>query len=146
VHTFARDADVQDAHDVARLLGQLGYPSTAAEVAERLAYWSADPYSRVLLAIASGEVVGCLSLHAVPYLEKTGRWARIESLVVDVSARGSGTGRLLVAAAEAIAGQWGCLAVEVTSHRSRRDAHAFYQRLGYKDSCEQSGRFLKPLP
>jgi GNAT superfamily N-acetyltransferase len=98
------------------------------------------------LSVESENVVGRLALHAVPYLEKTGRWARIESLVVDASSRQSGIGRVLVHAAEAIAHQWGCLAVEVTSRRSRQDAHAFYQRLGYTDSCQQSARFMKTLP
>jgi GNAT superfamily N-acetyltransferase len=89
--------------------------------------------------------MGCLSLHAVPYLEKTGRWARIESLVVDTQARRSGVGAILVEAAESAARQWRCLALEVTSNRQRHDAHAFYQRLGFTDHCGQSGRFLKEL-
>ena len=140
-----RDAATQDTHQIARLLDQLGYPSTPLEVSERLDYWFADPYSRILLAARPNDVVGCLSLHAVPYLEKTGRWARIESLVVDAQARRSGIGKVLVEAAETIARQWGCLAMEVTSSRRRHDAHTFYQRLGYADSCQHKGRFLKEL-
>jgi N-acetylglutamate synthase-like GNAT family acetyltransferase len=142
-----RDATVADAPQIARLLDQLGYPSTPREVTERLDYWSADPHGRVLLAIEPpDDVVGCLSLHAIPYLEKTGRWARIESLVVSERVRRSGVGTVLVRAAEAAARQWGCLAVEVTSNRDRLDAHSFYQRLGYIDRCQDSGRFLKDLP
>jgi N-acetylglutamate synthase-like GNAT family acetyltransferase len=142
-----RDATIADAPQIARLLDQLGYPSTPREVTERLDYWSADPYGRVLLAIQSpDDVVGCLSLHAVPYLEKTGRWARIESLVVNEHVRRAGVGTVLVQSAEAVARQWGCLAVEVTSNRNRHDAHSFYQRLGYIDRCQDSGRFLKHLP
>jgi len=141
-----RDATTGDAPKIAQLLDQLGYPSTPREVIERLGYWSADPSSRVLLAIRPvDDIVGCLSLHAIPYLEKTGRWVRIESLVVDDQVRRSGVGTILVQAAEATARQWGCLAVEVTSNRRRRDAHSFYQRLGYNDRCQDSGRFLKEI-
>jgi len=89
--------------------------------------------------------VGCLSLHTIPYLERTGRWARIDSLVVDQSSRGRGTGRSLIAAAEDAARSWDCLAVEVTSLRARTDAHVFYGRMGYTDVCAESGRFLKTL-
>ncbi len=81
----------------------------------------------------------------MPYLERTGRWARIESLVVDRSARGARAGAALVHAAERQARRWGCLAMEVTSARTRRDAHAFYQRMGFTDVCNRSGRFLKEL-
>ncbi len=140
-----RDARETDAPEIARLLGELGYPSTAAQVRERLGYWFADPYSRVLVAAATDGLAGSLSLHAIPYLEQSGRLARIESLVVDAGFRGAGVGRLLVSAGEDLARRWGCRRMEVTSSRRRQDAHAFYRRLGYADQCEVSGRFLKPL-
>lgn len=140
-----REAEPGDVHQIASLLTQLGYPSTSDQVRERLAYWLPDPMSLILVAEQSRRLVGCLSLHAIPYFEQTGRWARIESLVVDASARGRGTGRSLIAAAEDAARRWDCLAVEVTSLRSRVDAHAFYARMGYTDICASSGRFFKPL-
>lgn len=141
-----READRGDAHQVAALLTELGYPSTAAEVSQRLAYWLPEPMSLILVAEQGGRLLGCLSLHAIPYLERTGRWARIESLVVAESSRRLGTGRSLLVAAETAAMRWGCLAVEVTSLRTRIDAHAFYARMGYADVCGGSGRFLKTLP
>ena len=140
-----RDARETDAPEIARLLGQLGYPTTTAQVSERLTYWFEDPYSKVLVAASADGLAGSISLHAIPYLERTGRMARIESLIVDAGVRGGGVGRLLVSAAEGVAGQWGCLTMEVTSSRRRDDAHAFYKRLGYTDHCDVAGRFLKPL-
>lgn len=140
-----RTAAASDSGTIAGLLTQLGYPATGDEVRRRLGYWLRDPVSRVLVAQREDQVVGCLSLHAVPYLERTGRWARIESLVVHEQARRAGVGRALLAGAEDLAREWGCLAVEVTSARARDDAHAFYQKLGYADACDQAGRFLKEL-
>jgi GNAT superfamily N-acetyltransferase len=140
-----REASLDDASSLAALVTQLGYPATSNEISERLAYWLPDPMSVILVAEADERVVGSLSLHAIPYLERTGRWARIESLVVDESARGTGTGRALIAAAEQTARRWDCLTMEVTSLRSRADAHAFYRHLGFSDVCDQSGRFLKPV-
>jgi GNAT superfamily N-acetyltransferase len=140
-----RDARPEDCDRIAVLLTQLGYPADGREVADRLGYWLEDRFSRVLVADDAGSVGGCLSVHAIPYLERTGRWARIESLVVDQVVRAAGVGRLLVTAAEDTARNWGCLGMEVTSSRSRVDAHAFYQRLGYADVCTRSGRFFKDL-
>lgn len=145
-----RDATIrqikpEDADRVAELLTQLGYPAAADDVAQRLAYWLDEPLSQILVADRSTQVIGCLSLHAIPYLERTGRWARVESLVVDSAARRSGVARALVQAAEETARQWGCLAVEITSARYRDDAHALYQHLGYTDVCDKSARFFKVL-
>lgn len=140
-----RGAAVTDAAAVAGLITQLGYPATASDISRRLGYWLGDPASQVLLAVRDEQVIGCLSLHAVPFLERTGRWARIESFVIDEAARGAGAGTTLLAAAEDLAREWGCLDMEVTSARSRAGAHAFYKQAGYTDHCAQSGRFLKAL-
>lgn len=140
-----RAASLADAAAIARLITQLGYPAAAGEIGDRLAYWLPDPMSTVLVAEHGGRVIGSLSLHAVPYLERTGRWARIESLVIDEDSRGAGAGRALIAAAEQAARQWGCLTMEVTSSRRRTGAHAFYRQAGYRDTCDEAGRFLKPL-
>jgi len=140
-----RAATPADACALTSLLTQLGYPSTEPDVVARLGYWAADPHSQVLVADQDGRPVGCLSVHAVPYFERTGRWAQIESLVVDEALRGSGMGRALLQAAEALAERWDCLAVEVTSSRRRTGAHVFYQHSGYTDICDRSGRFWKQL-
>lgn len=140
-----REVTQEDAPQVAALLTQLGYPSSTDDVTSRLAYWEPDPLSLILIAERNGQALGCLSMHAIPYLERTGRWARIESLVVDESARGTGAGRALLSAAEAAAGRWGCLAIEITSARTREGAQAFYWHMGYSDICDRSARFHKVL-
>ena len=140
-----RSAALSDAPRIAELLTELGYPADADTVRKRLTYWLPDQASRVLVADLDGRVAGCISLHAIPYLERTGRWLRIESLVVEADCRLGGAGRALVDAAELLARQWGCVLIEVTSKRSRTDAHAFYRRLGFTDVCDQAGRFTKEI-
>lgn len=135
----------EHADALAALLTVLGYPSVAEQVVERLCYWDAEPRSTVLAAHDGGELLGCLAVHASPLFELTGRSARIQALVVATAGRRRGVGRALVAAAEQQAREWGCRMIEVTSARYRVDAHAFYQKLGYVDQCERSGRFLKEL-
>jgi GNAT superfamily N-acetyltransferase len=140
-----RDATAEDAAAVAGLLDELGYPSTPAEVGRRLEIRRSDAYSRVLLAIDDGRIVGSMSIHAFPHLEHDGRTLRIESLVVTAGTRGTGAGRLLIEAAETLARSWDCGAIEVTSSRRREGAHAFYRRLGFTDVCDRSARFWKDL-
>ena len=133
VRLAVRSAASGDAARIAELLTELGYPVGADEVAKRLAYWLPDDASQLLVAEVDGLIVGSISLHAIPYLERSGRWLRIESLVVDARMRRVGAGRTLMAAAERQARAWGCLQIEVTSKRSRDDAHAFYDELGFED-------------
>jgi ribosomal protein S18 acetylase RimI-like enzyme len=62
----------------------------------------------------------------------SGRRARIESLVVDHSARGRGIGRLLCQAALDQASHSGADSVDLTSSHSRGSANALYQRMGFQ--------------
>ena len=82
---------------------------------------------------------------AIPYLEREGRWGRIVALSVSSSCRGMGIGRQLVQAAEDAASALGCVAMEVTSARSRAESHPFYRNLGYQDWADRSVRYRKDL-
>src|SRR3569832_1688975 len=94
-----RDARAEDAAAIARLLTQLGYPSGADEVDERLDRLHVVG-DRVLVAEAAGVVVGLAHLQVTPALERERPAARIGALVVDEAHRGRGAGRALMDALE----------------------------------------------
>ncbi|MBO2451067.1 GNAT family N-acetyltransferase [Actinomadura barringtoniae] len=129
---------------MALLLGQLGYPAEEREVAERIGEWRDCALSCVLVAVDEG-VAGVVALHAVPFFERAGRRGRVVCLVVDERVRGSGLGGRLLRAAEGDAERLGCVEVELTSARERVEAHGFYGRMGYRDRCGESARFLRLL-
>lgn len=135
-----------DAPALAGLLDQLGYPTTEADVHERLGYWLDDPASRLIGADDDGVLVGVAALHVSPMLETTGRSARLSALVVDERFRSQGVGQQLVAATEEQARAAGCVKMEITSSRYRTRTHLFYQQLGYEDICSASARFIKSFP
>jgi N-acetylglutamate synthase-like GNAT family acetyltransferase len=141
-----RIARGDDARGIATLLGQLGYDSTTEEVAYRLRMWDSDQTGHVFVAERAGRVLGVVAMHVVPYLERTGSWCRIVTLVVDESERRAGIGRRLLEAAEVRARRMGCVAVEVTTARGRDEAFAFYRESGFADTTEDAGRFVKELP
>lgn len=141
-----RHARPDDAADVAALLVELGYPDNEVDAVEqRLAMWTRVPAGLVLVAQLDGRVVGTVAMTTIPHLEREGRWGRIVALVVSAECRGQGVGRQLVEAAEAAAGDLGCVTMEVTSARGRTESHPFYRSLGYQDWADRSTRYRKDM-
>ena len=133
-------ATTADAPLIARLLAELGYPATAAAVRERLTRLGEG--DRVLVCEE-----GFVAVHRVPLFAESGCCARITALVVAVGHREAGVGRALVAEAEALAREWGCGLLEVSSARrpERLAAHSFYPALGFDDSGRDSIRYWTRL-
>ena len=62
------------------------------------------------------------------------RRAMIESVRVATDLRGQGIGAKLFRDAEVRARAAGCSLLQLTTNKTRKDAHRFYDRLGYVDS------------
>ena len=138
-----RDARLADAPVLADLLTELGYPSTADQIRDRLGRIGADG-GRIVVAERDGAVAGCLHVSAATNLTAD-RGAEIQALVVAAGARGSGIGRALVDAARAWALERGCRDLRVRTNVVRSGARAFYARLGFAPTKEQVV-FVLPLP
>ncbi|SMF09926.1 Ribosomal protein S18 acetylase RimI [Tistlia consotensis] len=82
-----------------------------------------------------GTVVGCLQLMLLPGLARQGLTrAQIEAVRIAAPLRGRGLGGRLILDAVERARAAGCGLVQLTSDRSRGDAHRFYERLGFTAS------------
>jgi GNAT superfamily N-acetyltransferase len=138
-----REATWSDSPDIAGLLGELGYPSSAPFVRDRLGKLASFAHSPVFVVEHDDKIVGFLSFHIIPLFHLDGGLGRITTLVVVPQHRGRGLGRALVEAAERFAWDQGCVRIEVTSADHRSDAHAFYEAVGYK---METRRFLKSCP
>jgi GNAT superfamily N-acetyltransferase len=137
-----RNATADDAVAVARLLTELGYPSPADALPERLRRLQKEG-SAVFLAVSPDDsAVGLASVACMPTLHADAPVAYITALVTTGAARGRGVGRALVAAAESWARARGCVRLSVTSAEHRADAHAFYSRCGLPYSGR---RFTKDI-
>ncbi len=131
-----RAAAPADAEALAALSGQLGYPTTAGEVRERLAAIAARGDGVVLVAELDGVVVGWLHVLGAHLLESPD-YAEIGGLVVAEEARGQGLGWRLMDAAERWARAMGYAEVHVRSNVVREAAHRFYEGLGYRRVKQQ---------
>ncbi len=125
-----RPAVQSDAEPMARLLGELGYPTAPADVPERLERVNADGGAVYVAVDAANRIVGVTCLTSHFSIHTPGPVAYITALVTSSEARGSGVGRALVEEAERWARAAGCVRLSVTSAERRSDAHAFYPRCG----------------
>jgi GNAT superfamily N-acetyltransferase len=92
-----------------------------------------DPNHELIVAEISGEVIGTLHLMFLPSISyQGGLRAQIESVRVDIKFRNLGIGRELMNWAIERARLRGAHMVQLTTHRTRKDAHRFYERLGFK--------------
>jgi GNAT superfamily N-acetyltransferase len=96
-----------------------------------------DPAHLLVVAELAGEVVGTMQLSFLPGLARRGALrAQVEAVRVAESTRGSGLGAAMMQWAIEEARKRGCALVQLTSDKSRADAHRFYQRLGFVSSHE----------
>jgi GNAT superfamily N-acetyltransferase len=96
---------------------------------------SADPNQRVVVAVRQGRVVGTLQLTVIPGLSRRGATRSIiEGVRIHADERGSGLGTQLIEWAIDASREQGCQLVQLTSDRTRADAHRFYERLGFTAS------------
>ena len=145
VLTSIRSMNRRDAGAVAVLSGQLGYPSTAADIERRFRTIEGATDSQAWVAeVEPGTIIGWLQVSDTRHLESDSV-AEVVGLVVADGQRGKGVGRALMAAAEQWANGRGHNEVIVRSNVVRGDAHEFYKRLGYAIVKSQY-KFRKKLP
>ncbi|MEN9061536.1 GNAT family N-acetyltransferase [Ponticoccus litoralis] len=87
------------------------------------------------LAVAEqdGALLGCLHLTFLPGISRPGAWrGQVESVRVAAAARGSGLGRRMLEWAAETARARGCTLVQLTTDKTRPEAHRFYENLGYQ--------------
>jgi GNAT superfamily N-acetyltransferase len=137
-----RRATMNDAKHVALLLTELGYPSTEADVQERLDHALNNDASCCLVAQSAGDVIGLIVAELVPYFPNGSRICGVTALVVLSPHRGRGVGEKLLAAVTDFARRHHCAGIELTSSERRVDAHRFYERLGFSRT---SFRFFQAL-
>lgn len=120
-----------DADAIARLMGELGYPSTPERVRARLERVAGDDGYAAFVAEVDGAVAGFLGLQTGWAYEHDRPFARILTLVVDARVRRRGVGARLVELAEGWARERGAYVLMLTTNVRRQEAHRFYESVGF---------------
>jgi ribosomal protein S18 acetylase RimI-like enzyme len=126
----------------ARLLPQLSTSAPALRAKDIEAIISREGTTLFVARGLDREILGTVTL--VCFRIPSGRRARIESLIVDESARGRGVGRALCQAALDQAARTGADTVDLTSSHAREAANALYQRMGFQLRASNVYRYALP--
>ena len=94
-----------------------------------------DPNQLLAVATSNNRVIGTLQLSFLPGLARTGLWrGQIEAVRIAQEFRNSGLGQQMFEWAIAQCKARGCGLVQLTTDKTRPDAHRFYERLGFEAS------------
>ena len=138
-----RDATEADLPRLVDLLDQLALDTPREERGPPLPAFYRNAFRRVdandgqrlLVLEVDGEIVGTLVLLIIPNITHQGRpYATVENVVVEERERGAGYGRQLLAFAIDEAKAAGCYKIALTSHKTRTEAHRFYESLGFEST------------
>ena len=143
VDVTTRAAETADAEALADLMTQLGYETRASEMEMRMEAIRANKHYATFVAVSKGKVCGMIGTFTCYTYEHNSPSANILALVVAKEMRGRGVGQALIAAAEKDLAQRNIRRVAVNARFERKDAHEFYEKLGY---TKNGFRLVKELP
>lgn len=94
-----------------------------------------DANHQLVVAELNGRVVGTLHMMFLPSISyQGGLRAQVESVRVDRKYQSKGIGSEMMKWAIERAKERGAHLMQLTTHKSREDAHRFYERLGFQKS------------
>ena len=94
---------------------------------------SSDPNHELIVAEQHGEVIGTLHLMFLPSVSfQGGLRAQVESVRVEKRFQSQGIGSEMMKWTMEHARLHGAQVIQLTTHKTRVDAHRFYERLGFK--------------
>ncbi|MDZ8080280.1 MAG: GNAT family N-acetyltransferase [Nostoc sp. DcaGUA01] len=139
-----RESQIQDAEQIAILCDQLNYSATKTQIEQRLVQIQNNNSHIVYVAtVANDYVIGWVHAQICDLLVMP-KQAMILGLVVEKDYRNHGIGRFLMQQIEQWASLLGCDGVRLNSNIKRKEAHLFYEKIGYTN-LKQSVTFTKKL-
>lgn len=110
-------------------------PAALPRYEAAFAVLAADPNQMPVVMRDGADIIGYLQITFIPGLSRQGMWrGLIESVRIDKRRRGQKLGEALMRFAIQQCRARGCGLVQLTTDKTRHDAHRFYQRLGFVSS------------
>lgn len=138
-----REAGKDDLLDIIKLYSDDGLGSTREILSDPVddVYIKAfndiekDPNNRIYVIDMNAQIIATLQYTIIPYLCRSGeKRAQIEAVRVHKDYRGQGIGEELINYVIEQAKLDGCSIIQLTTDKTRKDAHMFYLNSGFSDS------------
>jgi ribosomal protein S18 acetylase RimI-like enzyme len=126
-----KSAAITDFAPIARLVSELGYPTSPSQMQRRLEAIRLDQDYFTLVAVDGDHIVGFVGTRIGPLYESDGQYGQIMALAVAASHHRRGVGQMLMQAAESKLIERGASELVVTSGNHRAGAHVFYESCGF---------------
>lgn len=140
-----RRATIDDAFEIARLCGQLGYPAQKSTLEKRLSLLLNMEHHKVFVMEENRSVVGWIQGAVVTTVEYDQN-VEIMGLVVDNAHRRKGIAKALVEEIVKWATKDGYPRVRVRSNLAREESHVFYKSIGFIKVKQQQVYDLPVIP
>jgi ribosomal protein S18 acetylase RimI-like enzyme len=140
-----RNAELKDAPKLAKLMCELGYKTSNSEMRRRLKFILSDPRCRTFVAKIDNELCGMIGTLTHASHEHNDPSGKITALVVSKKHRRSGIGRALIGAAEKDFANRNVERVTLTTRFTRKEAHRFYEMMGYSRTGLRFAKNLAPI-
>lgn len=140
-----RDVCPDDIARLAELTTELGYPTSAVEMEQRINCLSAHSDYRTLIALRGSIIAGYAGIVCIRYWEKNGCYVKIQALVVSSTERRTGVGVFLLNEAEKWAKEKKAdmLALTCGNKKEREAAHMFYPESGFVHNASGYVKMLR---
>ena len=130
-----KTAEYNDLKGILELYKQLNHadPIIVPNIAETI--WEkilTNENIKYFIAIENGIIVSACNICIVPNLTRSGKsYGIIENVITDISHRKKGIGKQIICSALEFAKIKNCYKVVLLSNSKRREAHIFYEKLGF---------------
>ncbi|MFD1020746.1 GNAT family N-acetyltransferase [Thalassobacillus hwangdonensis] len=132
-----REAGLEDAAELARLITLLGYPTSPEEMASRFAKIHMKPDYQTYVYEEDERLVGMIGMIHSFHYEKNDTYIRVVAAVVEADRRGKGIGKSLFMHAMRWGHRKGAKAIVLNSgnRKERQETHEIYRKWGFEGAA-----------
>lgn len=139
-----REATNEDIPSLLSLYKQLHDNNIEPELSTATAIWEKASKNGVKYFVAEddGQLIACCYIAIIPNLTHGGKSIGfIENVVTDAAYRRKGIGKEIIEMAKSFAKERNCYKVILQSHSKRKDAHVFYESIGFDGDVKRAFEF-----
>jgi GNAT superfamily N-acetyltransferase len=133
---FIRRITEQDAEAINALSTQLGYTTPIEQTLANIRSVLETKKHNAFVAMLENRIIGWIGVAEALQIESA-PFCEIRGLIVDESYRGRGIGKLLIEKVKQWSKETGNKTLRLRCNMIRKEAHLFYQHLGFKQIKEQ---------